>query len=351
MLAVEVALEVDQVGLDEQLAVVLERGPHADADRGRDCPSARPGVDARRRHDDRVARASGWRSACRARGRARRPARPCPRAGTARRAARAAAATSPRSSSSRMRRRGDGLAVVLDQRHDRRSRTPAAPRSSSASPRGAVAEAEVLPHADVAGARACRRARRRRTPPASSCENSSVNGITTSSSTPSSAIRSALTRGRASAAAAGRPGCSTWSGCGSNVTTRGRDAVRARPARARSPITRRWPRWTPSKVPTASARARRRAAAPRRVLRYDLHHAEQHRNRLQAAVTALGHRDQLAVRGQPTSGPLPACSSARLDRAAVPGAARPRRRRARAPAGSRAPRRAGSGAPRRRPRA
>src|SRR4051812_47670130 len=68
------------------------------------------------------------------------------------------------------------------------------------------------------------------------------NGIVTSSSTPSPAIRSAFTPGGQSSfgSASGR---TTASGCGSNVSTV-----------SLSPITSRWPRCTPSKVPIATRR-------------------------------------------------------------------------------------------------
>ena len=77
---------------------------------------------------------------------------------------------------------------------------------------------------------------------------SRVNGITTSSSTPSEAISSALTAGVVSSFGV-CSGATTETGCGSNVSTLSEPS-----------ITLRWPRCTPSKVPTASARGRRSAS-------------------------------------------------------------------------------------------
>ena len=75
-------------------------------------------------------------------------------------------------------------------------------------------------------------------------ENSSSKGITTSSSTPSPSITSRLISGEliSFGAASGR---STSSGWGSKLSTVSAPSITAR-----------WPRWTPSKVPIATSRAR-----------------------------------------------------------------------------------------------
>ena len=79
-------------------------------------------------------------------------------------------------------------------------------------------------------------------------ENVPSNGITTSSRTPSSAIRSALTASEVSSFGADS-GATTVRGCGSKVSTV--SAPR---------ITSRWPMCTPSNSPTARWRARGRAS-------------------------------------------------------------------------------------------
>src|SRR4051794_15976115 len=75
-------------------------------------------------------------------------------------------------------------------------------------------------------------------------ENSSSKWITTSSSTPSTSITSRLIASEliSFGAASGR---STSSGWGSKVSTVSAPSITAR-----------WPRWTPSKVPIATSRAR-----------------------------------------------------------------------------------------------
>ena len=90
--------------------------------------------------------------------------------------------------------------------------------------------------------RAGRSARPGRTPRRAATANPLSNGITTSSSTPSPAIRSRFT-GKVEISRGVASGRITDIGCGSNVRT-----VSA------PPITSRWPRWTPSNVPMATRR-------------------------------------------------------------------------------------------------
>ena len=116
-------------------------------------------------------------------------------------------------------------------------------RSSSASPSRTVPEAEVLAHRHAGSAPS--------RPTSTSSTNSSAlreaksrsKGITTSSSTPRPAIRSRLMAKRREQLGQRPRGGSPPAGAG------------RRSARCRCPaITSRWPRWTPSKVPIATAR-------------------------------------------------------------------------------------------------
>ena len=75
-------------------------------------------------------------------------------------------------------------------------------------------------------------------------ENSSSKRITTISSTPSPSSTSRFTSSELISFGA-CSGCSTSSGCGSKVSTVSAPSITAR-----------WPRWTPSKVPIATSRAR-----------------------------------------------------------------------------------------------
>src|SRR5687768_13042424 len=122
--------------------------------------------------------------------------------------------------------------------------------------------------------------------------NSSSKGITISSSTPSPSITSRLTaNGMINFGTAS--GWITVIGCGSKVTT-----VSA------SPITSRWPTWTPSKVPIATRRARRSASgrfvtsmliwpSPRRTL------SREHDLGLQDLALRAGDRQQAPLGRQP----------------------------------------------------
>ena len=149
-LPVEVALEADQVGLDPQVALVLECRAHADADRGRDLAAAVDRARSPRRcrpaGRTRPVRGAMLPSACRARGRARRRARPRPRAVRGRRAARRRARTSPAATSSliRLEETGappcstSGTTVGLELRpraQQRRRRRAPDGRSGSSRPR------------------------------------------------------------------------------------------------------------------------------------------------------------------------------------------------------------------------
>ena len=219
------------------------------------------------------------------------------------------------------------LALDLDQRHDARLelvvRAQELGRALAPLP-----EAEVLADRHAAGARAAPPAPRRRTRSALREANSRSNGITTSSSTPSPAIRSRLI-GRQSSSFGSASGWITASGCGSKVSTVSLPRM-----------TSRWPRWTPSNVPTATLRGAalgsRTGSSGSRVTftgeHYDgLHSSGEHYDGL-SRRPGLGHREQLAVGGQPT-GPSPAPATLH----AVRDLRRLRRRRARARAGTRAP--------------
>ncbi len=90
-------------------------------------------------------------------------------------------------------------------------------------------------------------------PARSAAANSASKGITISSRTPSEAISSAL-RSSVVSSLGVCWGATTDTGCGSNVSTLSAPV-----------ITSRWPRCTPSKVPTATLRAAARSTSGRRV--------------------------------------------------------------------------------------
>src|SRR3954468_19573258 len=156
-------------------------------------------------------------------------------------------------------RRGDDLAVDLDERHDPRLEAGLAAQEFGVAGR-LVAEAEVLADGDAVRAAApCALGRKRKFPPpepraapsrststlsTNSCGPCAAkersNGITTSSRTPRPAIRSALTASEVSSLGAAS-GATTARGCGSKVSTVSAPA-----------ITSRWPRCTPSNSPTAT---------------------------------------------------------------------------------------------------
>ena len=219
--AVEVAVEVDQVGLDEHAAAGLERRAHADVDRrARPAPSRRAArVDAVARARRAPRRGRGWRSGSRARGRARRRGRPRRAAGTGAPRKRAACSTSPASTRPRM-----WLEETISPSTSTSGTTRVSKRASARSSAGvalrAVAEAEVLAHRDL------RRRRARSTSTSVDellarlrCAKAPSNGITTSSSTPSAGDQLGLALERRSAASARASGATTASGCGSKVST------------------------------------------------------------------------------------------------------------------------------------
>ena len=238
--------EVEQIRLDQLAAAGQELRAHADVDGGRD--GAVAGAGRRRR-----------------RGRARRS----PRAGQVggrvaelapalvavddlagdreRRRRAAGRRTRPRR---RGRARGCGWSETTSPSTSSSGTTRVSKRSSAASSSrvalGLVAEAEVLPHA--------RRAWRRSAPTSTSsmnvlraarAANSPSNGMTTSSSTPERRDQLGLALERGQQRRRGARARPPPSGCGSKVRTV--SAPR---------MTSRWPRCTPSNVPTATRRGR-----------------------------------------------------------------------------------------------
>ena len=165
LLAVEVAVEVEQERLDEQRR---GRSRTSGARRSRPPPSTprrrharAAGVDAvvgddeRRVGDEVRGREAERAPALVAVGDRSRASR------TARRAAAPPSATVAGGDQAADVRRGDDLAVDLDQLRRRASRTRPGPRSSAASPLRAVAEAEVLADRDLRRAERARPARGR----------------------------------------------------------------------------------------------------------------------------------------------------------------------------------------------
>ena len=146
--------------------------------------------------------------------------------------------------------RGDDLAVEFEQRvHDRREALVGGQQARVALARGCRSGSSRRPRPGVApsaptstSSMNCSAVR---------CANSASNGITIISCTPSEAISSALRSGVVSSfgrvlrARRPRP-----------------DAGRTSSTLSEPAITSRWPRCTPSKVPTATRCARRRARRP-----------------------------------------------------------------------------------------
>ena len=164
---VEVAVEVEQVGLDEHAAAGDEGRAHADVGRGRPPaplavrPRTRRGRRRRRCSGRRArCRARGWRSGSRARARARRRGRRCRAAGTASRGSGwpARGRRPPRGRGCASRRRS--------RRRPRRAarrapRTRPGARSRSASPLALWPKRKFSPTDTCARRRAARPARRR----------------------------------------------------------------------------------------------------------------------------------------------------------------------------------------------
>ena len=153
--AVEIALEVDQVGLDQQLAVALEGRAHADADGGRYLAA----VDPRDRRVDAglpgspspgagAMLAVGMSSS---RPRAS-PGTTSPSSGEGAPSSSAAAATSPAATSSPDAAGGDRRAVRARPAARPRSRTRRASAAASTSPRAPWPKRKFAPTLDVAGA-------------------------------------------------------------------------------------------------------------------------------------------------------------------------------------------------------
>ena len=246
---VEVAVEVEQVGLDEHAAPGHERRAHPDVGRGRPpAPLAvlldrgAAGVDAVARVDERVlGHEVGGREAERAAALVAVLDRP---AQLERRAEEAVGLLEVAGDDEAADvGRGDDLAVDLDERHDARLERVLL-RSSVRVALGLVAEAEVLPDRDLRGAELVARGSSSMNSCGPCAANERSNGITTSSRTPRPAIRSVLISSEVSSFGAAS-GATTWRGCGSKVRT-----VSA------PPITSRWPRCTPSNSPTATWRGR-----------------------------------------------------------------------------------------------
>ena len=187
--AVEVAVEVEQVGLDQHAAAGLERRAHADVDGG--AAGRRPGT-RRRRGRGRPAprRARGSRSGSRARARARRRGRPRRASGTGAPRKPLASATSPASTRPRMWLE-ETISPSTSTSGTTWSRSARRPRAARRRPR-ACGRSGSSRRPRRASRRALRRARRRRTPRRRARRTRASNGITTSSSTPSEAISSAL---------------------------------------------------------------------------------------------------------------------------------------------------------------
>src|SRR5918994_3269830 len=121
--------------------------------------------------------------------------------------------------------------------------------------------------------------------------NEPSNGITTSSRTPSAAIRSALIASGVSSFGADS-GATTKRGCGSKVSTV--SAPR---------ITSRWPMCTPSNSPTARYRSRRRASGSQVVsIRRPSLAAEAYDGLQEILATRLGDRDQAVHVREPREG-------------------------------------------------
>ena len=246
---------------------------------------------------ERLARGSGWRSGSRARARARRRAPPRRAAGTARRGSASAWSHLAGEHEPADVARGDDLAVDLQQRRARR----VAKRSSAASRRGSpwarwpkrkFSPTDTCVRAERADQhvvdellRAARWRTRRRT------------GSRSAPARPSAAISSALTVERRQQLRRvlrrdhRRPGAA-------------RRSARCR----RRAITSRWPRCTPSKVPTATLRAR---GARRRAARVIFTAAQPIASRRRAAARAAwrsvasacssGDQRRLARHGSPRS--------------------------------------------------
>ena len=205
----------------------------------------------KRGHEQRRLRRGGSRSGSRACRRGPRPRRRCPRPRPAGRAA-------PPRRARRRRRRAGG------------SRVDETPSTCGAT---RVAMPEALEQREVAAAargrsgtprprrRPRRRSRRRydsTNSSGASAASSGVNSTTSVSSTPSSASSSSR---RSSVESSDTWLPSTSRGCGWKVTT-----VGSGPASIAVRTTERWPRWTPSNVPIATARGRR-SSSPRRARR------------------------------------------------------------------------------------
>ena len=317
--AVEVAVEVEQVGLDQHAAAGLERRAHADVDGGGDAGEAVPLAGRRRRRGRGTRarrRARGWRSGSRARGRACRRRRPRRRIRNgAPRNSRGLRRPRRRPRSPRMWLEDTVSPCDLDQRHDagleagvgreqRRVAARAGGRSGS-SPPPTTRWAPSVPTSTSstnASALCVRRSSRSK-------------GITTSSSTPSAAISSALRRevgeqlGRRLGADHRRAGAgsnvSTVSAPGDHLAVAEVDAVEGPDGDA--------------------ARARLGVGEAG-----DLHAAEAY-DGLELAVPRLGDGDQPVAVGEPHDA-RPALAAG--SRAAVAGRRAPRRRRAGARAGT-----------------
>ena len=249
-LAVEVALVVEQVRLDPPLGAAVVR---IDADRDRRAVVARP----RRRRCRRPARAAPGRREVRG----REPERAAALVAAddhpldLERAARAAAAASldvAGVASSRMR---------LDETSSTSGTAPdveAEPREELEIAGALAPEAEAVARGDDLGAD--RRAGTPRERLRLERRELVVNASTSTSSTPAACEQLEPPLDRREQL---DPVAEHRRGCGSNVTTVGRE----RPPRVdRGPNDRRWPRWTPSNVPIATARGAARAprAAARR---------------------------------------------------------------------------------------
>ena len=183
--AVEVAVEVEQVGLDQLAAAGLERRAHADvvaAATGRRRPSRAARVDAVAGRHVAVGRARGSRSGSRARGRACRRARPR-RVDRERRAEQRRRRTrrAPPSTSPRMWLEETISPSTSQQRHDARLEALVGLQQRRRRPARRWPKRKFSPTRHVRRAERARRARRRRTPARVRAANAASNGITTSS--------------------------------------------------------------------------------------------------------------------------------------------------------------------------
>ena len=249
----------------------------------------------------------------------------------------AASATRPAATELADAARGDRLAGALDEGDDLGLElglaTQEVPR-----PRGAVPEAEVLPHAHVPRAEAAGEESRQnavgldhRELPRERDHDQLVHAELHRSG---AAFTPVVVR-----SSGGSSGLRTRSGWGSNVTTLARVPWARAQSRA-DPITRRWPRCTPSKVPIATARPSGASGTSSRPV--DVHDG----------ITVTGLSCPARCSATATSSPRAVSRTfgafdcdAVLDGPPGPGQPLLVRRRARAPAGTRAPRQAAPAGP------